>query len=329
MTLSKEAAKQYLRERISPRETYNDLLRFPRYLEIETVHACNARCTICTINEWTRSRKPMEERLFAKIAEELIENKKEIKRVSLYRDGEPLLDPKLPDRIALLGQAGVGDLSISTNVSLLTESRAKDILDAGVDLVIMSIDSLRKDVYESIRVGLDFEQVMENALRFIQLRERMNSHARIWMRMIVQESNQHEWPEYLAYWSPKLRETDRIYYHTLNNWGNQLKNFKPVARSYEPFLPCVALWSLLAIFTNGDASLCNVDFNGKYTVGNVSQQSISEIWRSSALNDFRDRHLVGDKAAIDICERCNVWDEPPDLESVSSRYAQADPVVPA
>jgi len=45
------AAKDYLHTRISPQESYEDLLAFPRYFEIETVNACNARCTMCTIDD--------------------------------------------------------------------------------------------------------------------------------------------------------------------------------------------------------------------------------------------------------------------------------------
>ena len=37
-----DKAKEYLVRRISPGESFEDLLRFPRFLEIETVNACNA-----------------------------------------------------------------------------------------------------------------------------------------------------------------------------------------------------------------------------------------------------------------------------------------------
>ena len=50
--------KEYLVKRISSDETYEDLIRFPRYIEIETVHACNAKCDMCTINDWQREKVP-------------------------------------------------------------------------------------------------------------------------------------------------------------------------------------------------------------------------------------------------------------------------------
>ncbi len=54
---SVEKYKEYLNRRISPDENFDDLLSFPRYIEVETVNACNARCPMCTIQDWERRHK--------------------------------------------------------------------------------------------------------------------------------------------------------------------------------------------------------------------------------------------------------------------------------
>lgn len=317
-----DKAKEYLVRRISKDESYQNLLEFPRYLEIETVNACNARCPMCTIGDWKRNYLPMKDGLFKKIAGEVIGYADKIKRVTLYRDGEPLLDRKLGERIALLKKGGIKTTSISTNVSLLTEEKAKELLEAGLDIMIMSIDSLQKGVYENIRKGLNFEEVMANAQRFIELRNKIRPQTRIWMRMIRQKSNFQEWPEYHRYWSVLLGENDRIYYHNIFNWGGQLKDFEPISQSYEPHLPCVALWSLIVIFSNGDVPLCNADYNNKYPLGNVLNSSIHQIWQSKILQQRRLLHLEGKKSFLDICKDCNVWDESEDGENISSQYVE-------
>jgi len=152
--------KEYLVRRISDKETYGDLVNFPRYLEIETINACNARCPMCTITNWNKRTQLISDGLFNKIASEIIEHSGEMKRVSLYRDGEPLLDKKLAERIKMLKDGNVRDVAISTNASLLTEYKSRELLNAGIDLVIVSIDSLNKNIYEQIRVGLKFEDVL-------------------------------------------------------------------------------------------------------------------------------------------------------------------------
>lgn len=316
-------SQDYLRRRISPDEDYEALLEFPRFIEIETVNACNARCPMCTIDDWQRNTPTMKDDLFRHIADEIIDHRDEVTRVSLYRDGEPLLDKKLAERIAYLKLGGVNATSISTNVSLLNEERSRAMLEAGLDMIILSIDSLRKDVFESIRVRLNFDEVLENALRFIELRNSIRPETRIYVRMIRQNSNLDEWPSYEAFWKPKLAAHDRLYYHNIFNWGGQLEDFKSVAPSYEPNLPCVALWSLFVIFGNGDVPLCNVDYNNKYPTGNVLEHSIAELWRSKVANRRREQHLLGDKSCISLCKNCNVWDEGQITnESISPDYAE-------
>ncbi|MBF0418021.1 MAG: radical SAM protein [Magnetococcales bacterium] len=315
-----EKFENYLVRRIDADKRYEELLRFPRYFEIETVNACNARCPMCTIEEWTRHSPIMKDELFQKIVAELVAHRDTVKRVSLYRDGEPLLDKKLAPRIAMLKQGGIREVAISTNVSLLDETRARDLLEAGLDTIILSIDSLDKAVFESIRVRLVHEVVMENALRFIRLRDEMKARTRIWVRMIRQESNYDEWPAFEQFWRGHLGENDRVNYSNLHNWGSQLRSFKPVAETYEPGLPCVALWSLMIIFANGDVPLCNVDYANKYPTGNLSTSSIADMWQSEAMTGRRALHMSGHKSDIDICTDCNVWDEPPDIHNVAAEY---------
>ena len=315
--------EKYLLGRIDKDSKINDLLRFPRFFEIETVNACNARCPMCTIDDWQRKTPTMKDGLFNKIVDELREHSDTIQRVSLYRDGEPLLDKKLPKRVQLLKDNGIKQVSIATNVSLLNEKRSIDLLESGIDLVIMSIDSLDKNIFESIRARLDFDEVIENAKRFIELRDRISPNTRIWMRMIRQKSNIDEWPYYEQYWSKYLNKNDRIYYHNIFNWGGQLDGFSPVKSTYEPNLPCVSLWSLFVIFGDGKVPLCNVDYNNKFPLGDVTKSSIEEIWRSSLLNKYRDMHLGHKKDNISICQNCNVWDEGSESDDfLSDKYAE-------
>jgi radical SAM protein with 4Fe4S-binding SPASM domain len=276
---------------------------------------------MCTIVDWERGSKPMEDQLFSKLAAELSDHSDEVKRISLHRDGEPLMDKKLAGRIAMLKDGGIKNVAISTNISLLNESRSRDILEAGLDTMILSMDSLKKEVFESIRVRLNFEEVLENTLRFIDLRNKIRPETQIWVRMVRQESNKDEWPEYYKFWSERVSENDRVYFRNIHNWGAQLKGFTPISTSFEPNLPCVALWSLMCIFCDGEVPLCNVDFNNKYPTGNVAANSIEEVWQSQIMKQRRQLHLSGNKGKIDPCLNCNAWDEPPDAQTVSSEFA--------
>lgn len=314
--------ESYLTRRIDSSSSYNQLLDYPKYIEIETVNACNARCPMCTINDWERNYPVMKDDVWEKVSEDIIEHKKLLKRVSLYRDGEPLIDKKMPKRINKFFENGITETSIATNVSLLNEKRATDLLEAGLGMIIFSIDSLKKDVFEKIRVRLNFEEVRDNAIRFLQLRDKINPRCRVWIRMIRQESNYNEWDDYYDFWKKYASDVDRIYYHNIFNWGGQLDGYKSISKSFEPNLPCVALWSLMVIFANGDVPLCNVDFNNKYPTGSIMKNSIKELWTSKIMNARRKLHMNGNKKDISICSNCNVWDEVSGEEIISPEFAE-------
>jgi hypothetical protein len=300
------AQKQRLRDRIAPERTFESLLDFPTYFEIETVNACNARCPMCTIDDWQRHTPVMKDALFDKIAAEICEHADTVKRVALYRDGEPLLDKRLPKRIKRLKGGGIKNVGISTNVELLNEQTSIALLDSGLDEIILSIDSLKKDVFEAIRVRLNFETVMENALRFIRLRNQIRPETSIWVRMIKQESNAGEWRDFWNYWSPLLRSQDRCYSLGIHNWGGQLDVKSEAAPNRNP---CVVLWSLMVIFADGKVPMCNVDYNNKHPVGDVSDSSIKELWQGFTQNYRRGLHLRGERNAMDMCRDCTVWNE--------------------
>ena len=301
--------EEYLLKRISPDSEFSDLFEYPKYIELETVNACNARCPMCTIDDWERKSPTMKDELFLKIADDLGANSSSLKRVSLYRDGEPLLDKKMAWRISELKNRNIPETAIATNAQLLTEEKAEELLESGLDLIIFSIDSLKKDIFEKIRARLNFETVIENTKKFIKKRDAGGYKTKIWIRMIRQKDNFGELDEYLSYWKPLVSSVDRVYYHDIFNWGGQLENYVPISENSEEARPCVALWSLLVIFSDGHVPLCNVDYNGKFMTGDVNKHSIQEIWRNNIINKRRDLHLSGNKGDIPLCISCDVWND--------------------
>lgn len=297
------STRAYLVRRISHKETYEDLLSFPRFFEIETVNACNARCPMCTIDDWDRRDGLMSDELFARITEEIGEHAGEVKRVHLYRDGEPLLDKKLPQRVKMMKEAGVKEVGISTNCALLDKAKTHALIQSGLDSIILSVDSLKKDVYEKIRLRLNFEEVMENVHYFLSVSR--GTKARI--RMIRQELNYDEWENFRRYWGDYVQLQDTVDYKLLHNWGGQLRGHE--SDFGDPTNPCVALWSLMCIFADGRVPMCNVDYNNQRPLGDINIQSIESLWRSSVQHSRRALHLEGQRAKLGLCKNCNAWEE--------------------
>ena len=176
---------------------------------------------MCTVTQWKRKSGVMSDTVFSRIIEEIAPIKEHLRVISLFGDGEPLLDKQFAQRVELCKQNGLPNIGASSNASLLNEVRSREILTAGIDWICFSIDSIEKSSYEKIRVQLDLETVIANIFRYIELRNRLNSTSKIMLRYTEQLENRGQFETYFNFWSQKLNpDLDDIQRIPFHNWGH-------------------------------------------------------------------------------------------------------------
>lgn len=323
MYLPRERAEEYIRLRNNPSISMDDLLEYPTYFSIEPTGDCNAACRMCALAH--NEGRFMKDDLFKSIMDEIGENSAKINQICLQGRGEPLLEEPgymgIANKVDLVSNTYKIKTMMASNVSLLTPSLAEDLLDANLGSLIISIDSLNKEVYEKIRRKLIFEEVLENTLNFIDMRNKKGANTQVRIRMIQQNPNSNEWEEYKEYWEPKLKKTDRVTFKTLHNWGTKLKikDVKGLKTDMAHF-PCHGLWGTFNIMFNGDVILCPGDAaNQTALLGNVTTESIKEIYCGKKLDRIRQQHLKGNKVPNKWCATCKQWAEPSDFNNVGQK----------
>ncbi len=281
---------------------------FPKYVTIETVDGCNARCIMCPRGkENTKIFHYMDDETFDRIVEELKQYKDWIEMIVITGDGEPLLDKKLPDRIRKLKDIGIKYVHFSTNASLLTEEWVYRLYHSGVDDIRCSIDGFHKETYEAVRVGLNYDVVKENVLNFLRVRDelRWNIHVRI--RMVGLDRNKEEQAEWMTYWKSKVWETDKVQIMPAEPWEDFGKDEREKYALIMQDTPCVALFSTIVIRADGSVQLCCLDTLWKYHMGNVMDSTIVDIWRSEKFRNYRHLHVEGRRNEIAACRGCVTW----------------------
>ncbi|MBN1764835.1 MAG: radical SAM protein [Sedimentisphaerales bacterium] len=291
----------------------NQALTFPRFILVETVRICNARCPFCTVDKWDPKVPFMPEPLFDKIADELIEHADWIFYVYLQKAGEPLLDKHITRRIRRLKEGGIRRINLSTNASLLNEARATELLEAGLDEIMLSIDSIQKEKYEEMRPGLKFDTVIRNIKTYFRMRDQVKPDSVIRVRGVSfydldnpedQESLQ-RWEEF---WEELKKPQDRIYMKRPHSWGNQHKWDDHIPKYDLTYHPCILPWSTFNISSDGTVPLCGQDYDGKMQLGDVNQQTIKEIWNSKKWHEIRTLHSRGDRNELPFCRGCRLFD---------------------
>ncbi len=135
---------------------------------IEPTVACNLDCITCFRNDWERPMGDMSDETFASILDGL-KALDPIPNVYFGGIGEPLSHPRTPAWVALAKALG-SKVEMITNGTTLTEEISRELIEAGLDLLWVSIDGGSPETFADVRIGANLPQVIENLKRFSRMR---------------------------------------------------------------------------------------------------------------------------------------------------------------
>lgn len=290
----------------------------PRRIVIETIFGCNAACGMCVINHPTERAKgimPMDK--FMDLIDRLAVHRDKVDMFDLFGLGEPLIDPHIVDRIRYVKAAGFRNLSFSTNAHLLSADKAKELLEAGLETVIFSIDGFSRQTHEAVRVRTNYDRVLENCVGMVRQRDAGGYKTRFVVRFVRQPMNAHEWDDYSRFWRGILSfdKRDLLTRYDVHNWSDQIDGTVNDQDWRDPVIdlePCHHIYEKLVILANGAVALCFEDIlEAQFRFGNVFEADPIEIFNSARFNKIRKLHNDGKRCNLGICSGCMVlYNEP-------------------
>jgi len=272
----------------------------PRFLQLETVTKCNARCPFCPQNEIERGVAKMPDEIWQQVVEQ---TRGWGLTYRPFLTNEPFVDVRQPELCRFIKQNDpTAKVEYNTNGELMTEKMARAILAAGVDIIRFSIDGLSRETYEPSRVGVDFDRVYARVPEFLRIWRDEGYEAKgvfTEVRCIRVPENEHELADYRAYWQPRCSEVviTELYQWPWTGQGPQ----DVVAR------PCLKILDELFVYANGNVTMCCWDVHERAVIGNVLEQTIAEIWTGHAVNHLRALLDDGRRDLIHLCSRCNAY----------------------
>lgn len=284
----------------------------PEHLQIEVVAGlCSAHCSMCTIDNISR-KGIMSNEEFTVMLERFKPYADQIRHLSLFLMGEPLLDKRIADKVRIAREMGFRGIGFATNGSHLSEDMGRRLLEAGLDTIIFSIDGIKKETHEQIRPGINFDSITRNVLKFIEMRNE-SGHTKVIVRMVKQESNIEEWEPYREYWEGKLNSKfgDQVSSFEIHNWAkddaDSQKRFQRLDEySKANKIVCSDLTERMVVLLNGDVTLCCVDEKGSHDLGNVLEEDPISLYNGPTFQRYRKLMETGNLTKIDFCKNCQV-----------------------
>src|SRR5262245_32994271 len=119
----------------------------PRTLYLETTNRCDSACQTC-LRTFQTLEPPKD--LTLHDVRQIVAQFPQLDRVVLHGIGEPLLNKQLFEIVAYLKTTGTVVLFNSDAISL-TQKRAVQLIDSGLDEYRVSMDAASRDTYAKIR----------------------------------------------------------------------------------------------------------------------------------------------------------------------------------
>lgn len=284
----------------------------PLSVSIETSSICNLKCNYCaqilgkSFENHYFKREVMSWETFEVVANQLKKFPSIIKKVHLFRNGEPLLNPKICDMILFLKKNNIAEnININSNGILLNKKLSLSLIESGLDTLCISLNGITTEQYrKTCNVGVNTDNLVEQLTFFYENRQ----NCQLYIKIIDIALNKNEEEKFYKMFSTIA---DRVYIETACevyedvDYTNIIKK-KGVNRHGEivqmPKL-CQLLFYSLHILANGDINPCN-SIKFPIEVKNIHDMSLTDYWNSDLRLAFLKLHAMGNRFENKLCNKC-------------------------
>ncbi len=292
----------------------------PVVYNIETTNRCNMRCKMCPrTTMMTRKIEDIDKDTFLRVVEQIQPHSQEdweiwkeyceekygiaeddepsenhfflyviSKVIQLHGYGDPLLDVNMHEYVEILHKKGFFSY-FSCNPANIDLERTYKMLDAGLDYIKYSIESVNDEEHKKIRgEKSNFTESYEKIEQVLDYKHRnhLNTTVVITMLDLNRKTQKEDYDKLLAAFAGKdvyiyLKSEDCQWYR---------KDYHGTHSIHWSEL-CKHPWMTMTIKSNGEATMCMEDFNNEIILGDVHKNTLEEIWNGDAYRDFRMAHI--------------------------------------
>ena len=280
-------------------------------VEFEVTNLCNADCIMCPNGIMERPVARMDMDLFKRIVDELAAANMPFIRFVFAGIGEPTIDPRLHERIRYLKEKMPKiPVQLTTNASLLTEKKSRELIDAGLDRIIISFNGTTKESYEAVMGKMSYEKTMANLMTFLSLRKEGRPH--LTLSCVRLDANAKDFAGLEAFWREKGVQVDGYKTPIPFNRGGDKVSYgskwalpKPTAPRH--MYPCRMMGENMLIHPNGTVVQCFVDYEEKSVMGQFGKDTLQQIMATK--REWYENWKRGDFSKTPLCKNCTFMSE--------------------
>jgi radical SAM protein with 4Fe4S-binding SPASM domain len=263
--------------------------------------------------------------LFKKIVDDFQAFPDKIKKIKIGNHGEPSLNPNFVEMIAYAKSSNTAEIiEVFTNGSKLDPQINKGLISSGLQRINISLEGLSDERYYQVAgVRQNFQQIIDGVADLYYQKEKAKSDLKIYVKIADQAHalkkdskeifllSEEERTYFLNTFSPIC---DEIYIEkVVPQWAEtQLDKQNDVSATgmYDQKIDewkevCPFIFMYMHFNCDGTVSPCTLDWPRKVVIGNVNEQSVSEIWYGALLRELQVAMVAGKRKCINFCGSCS------------------------
>jgi len=288
---------------------------FPSQIIIDATEVCNFACIHCPHPEFKKSEhykaRSLDLGLHHKMVEEVREHGQGITQYIRYTsNGEPLLHKDIYAMLDDSVQNSGVYVTLTTNGSILNESRVEKLLESGLNLIDVSIDAFTPETYAKIRVNGRLEVTRTNVLRLLEIKRRVKAKTRIVVSFVEQPQNLQEIPDFESFWNDQ--GADRVIIRRLHSAAGNVASISDkmlASQNPDERYPCLYPWERIMLNPRGELAYCPQDWLHGSVIGSYAQTTIKETWAGAFYSRLRKAHLDNSFCNHSFCGNCPDWQQ--------------------
>lgn len=257
--------------------------------------------------------------VFKRVAEELIKSDDTLCVLGgfgeplRHPDFQPILQALRPRNGANSSQRDVFGLCVRTSGVDLTTEIQELLIAHDLDIVNICLDAWMEKTFRFVKglgegEGAGLREVQARLESFGQLQHDRQSPVPIVVpEMTKAKENVHELDDFFDGW---LRRVGAVSVMGYSHYAGQMPDRSVIDMRPPLRVPCRRLRTRCLVLADGRVALCDQDYKGLHTFGNVRDCSLGEIWQSPPLQAVREQHLTHQFERNPLCAACGEWHRP-------------------
>jgi len=306
-------------------------IKTPLSAHIDISSVCNYKCSFCFQADTSGMKKVglkrgfMELNMFKKIVDDCKQFPNKIKKIKIGNHGEPTLNPDVIEMVRYARDSDCAEIiEMFTNGSKLNLELNKGLVEAGLQRINISLEGLSDQRYYDVAgIKQDFHAIVDGVKNLYETKILLKSDLQIYVKIADQaHALKKDSTEIFI-----LTEDEKKYFYetfgsicdeifiekVVPQWADtQLTKQNEVSKTgmYNQSIKewkdvCPFIFMYMHFNCDGTVSPCTLDWPRKVVIGNVNEQSVSEIWNGNSLKELQVAMLAGKRKCIDFCANCS------------------------